>query len=117
MYGIYLLEAGDTARSSRRMATEYYEGRAFKMRDLPIGRRDEGEEVFALLIGALPPQLVTMVALEVNGVILEPGDKIRLRPPIDMGMNTTYRVRIDTYEFDIVVFQYEMECEIESERS
>lgn len=109
VYGIYLLEAGNATRVSSRAATRFHEGRAFKMHDLPINYDGRpSEEVFTVRLGSQPPQLVTVVPLEVNGVILEPGDKIRLRPPINLGEDRFFHVKIEEYEFDIVVFKYEL---------
>ncbi len=112
MYAIYFLEAGDNSRESHRKTTRYdHGGRAFKMHELPIDYREQSEEVFTILIGSLPPQLVTIVPLEVNGVMLEPGDKIRLKPPTELGDHNVFRLKIFEYEFDLTVFKYYMEVE------
>lgn len=106
MYGIYFTKKGEPDPDAHRSATTYYEGRAFKMQHLPNYDGKPSDEVFTILLGSLAPQIVTLVAMEINGVKLEPGDKKRLKPPDDGGRDSIFRVKIGDYKFDIIVFPY-----------
>lgn len=111
-YGIYLLEADGNTSESRRRTTKYYEGRTFKMRDLPINHHrnksevlhTEDEKVLVVRLGSLPPQLTTIVGAEINGVRVGENCEVSLRPPTDSETEVVYRISIDRCEFDLVVF-------------
>ncbi len=111
MYGIYLVGSGDKTQDSRRKATDYYEGRAFRLHELPINHREPSDEVFSVHLGAEPPRITTLHALTVNGVVVAPGTTVALEPPINSGDDKVFRLKIFEYEFDLTVFKYYMEVE------